>query len=207
MNDYRDEKLIQSLKLHKIWIETIGREGKKLAVDEVDFRDIDLADYPLDQAYLTACVFNGMNLSGKDMYASVVCSSTFEDANLESADFYKADVSYANFSNANLQNARFARSDCIETIFNKADLRNAKLVGALFDQVDFRNANLQNTDVSTSTFEEVLLQAAQLEGMRGLEEAFIKSINIGTPEQPIILKGEDARQWLIINSKSTDNFR
>ncbi|TGU85561.1 pentapeptide repeat-containing protein, partial [Mesorhizobium sp. M00.F.Ca.ET.186.01.1.1] len=28
------------------------------------------------------------------------------------------------------------------------------------------------------------------------EEAFIKSINIGTPEQPNILVGEEARKWL-----------
>ncbi|MBA4543291.1 pentapeptide repeat-containing protein [Thermoactinomyces daqus] len=107
---------------------------KKLCVDEIDFRDIDLTKYPVDQAYMTACIFDGMNLNNKDMFASLICSSTFRSANLEYADFYKADVSYVDFTNADAQNARFAKCECIETVFAKTDLTNA----SLFDHADFR---------------------------------------------------------------------
>ncbi|WP_052132618.1 pentapeptide repeat-containing protein [Paenibacillus polymyxa] len=100
------------------------------------------------------------------------------------------------FTNANIKTAGLADSECIETMFVKADLSYANLVAGLFDETDFRNAILYNADVRLATFEQVLLQGAKLTGLRRLEEAFIKSINIGTPEHPIILVGEDARQWL-----------
>ncbi|TCW39065.1 pentapeptide repeat protein [Laceyella sacchari] len=197
MGRVNKEKIVDLMVLHRIWIETIGEKGEKLSVDEIDFRGIDLTEYPLDQAYMTACIFDGMNLSNKDMFASLMCSSTFRSTNLKNADFYKADVSYVDFTNANAQNARFAKSDCIETIFIKVDLTNAVLVNSLFDHSDFREATLQNVDVSGSYFEGVLLKGAKLTGIKGIEEANIKSINIGTPECPILLEGEKARQWFI----------
>ncbi len=42
-----------------------------------------------------------------------------------------------------------------------------------------------------------MFRGAQLKGVTGLEEATIISINIGTVEQPDILAGEEARNWLI----------
>lgn len=81
-------------------------------------------------------------------------------------------------------------------MFIKADLSDANLVAGLFDETDFRNAILFNADVRLATFEGALLKGAILTGVRGLKEAFIKSINIGSPEQPNILVGEEAKKWL-----------
>lgn len=200
MTTFNAEEIIDQLESHRLWIETISKQGEKLGVDEIDFRSVDLSQYPLDQAYLTACVFDGMNLNRKDMSLSLLCSSTFKFTNLEGSDFCKSNVSYVDFTNANIKTARFADSECIETVFVKADLSSANLVGGLFDETDFREAILHNADVRLSTFEGVLLKGAKLAGIRGVEEAFIKSVNIGTPEHPIILKGEEARMWLITKS-------
>jgi uncharacterized protein YjbI with pentapeptide repeats len=172
-------------------------KGEKLEVSDIDFRDIDLTNYPLDQALLIACTFDGMNLYAKDMFASLLCASTFKSTNLENADFYEANVSYVDFTNANAQNTRFLKSICFETVFIKADLTNAMLVDALFVKTDFRKAILHNVDVRFSVFKDVLLKGAKLTGLKGLEEAFIESINIGTPESPILLEGEEAREWFI----------
>lgn len=199
-----NKEIIVQLESHRLWIETIGEQGEKLGIDEIDLRDVDLSHYPLDQAYITACIFDGMDLKHKDISSSLLSSSTFISANLEKADFCKSNVSYADFTNANIKAARLADSECIETIFVKADLSNANLVAGLFDETDFRNAFLLNADIRLATFEGVLLNGAKLTGIRGIEEAFIKSINIGTPEQPIILGGEDARKWLQDNSFDKD---
>nr|WP_276523214.1 pentapeptide repeat-containing protein [Lysinibacillus fusiformis] len=115
----------------------------------------------------------------------------------------KSNVSYVDFTNANIKAARLADSECIETVFAKADLSDANLVAGLFDEADFRNAVLLNADIRLATFESVLLNGAILTGIRGIEEAFIKSINIGTAEKPIILMGEEARKW--IQNKSLNN--
>ncbi|MFJ6267105.1 pentapeptide repeat-containing protein [Lysinibacillus xylanilyticus] len=196
MKIFNHVKIIECLKLHRVWIETIGDQGKKLGLDEIDFREFDLIGYPLNQAYLTACKFDGMNLSSCDMSSSLLCSSTFKSTSLVNADFYKTDLSYADFTNANAQNARFAKTDCSEAIFLNANLENSKLISCSLDLTDFQNANLKNVDISLSAFEGTLLKGTTLVGIKGLEEAFIKSINIGTQENPIILLGEKAREWI-----------
>ncbi|MCR2806921.1 pentapeptide repeat-containing protein [Paenibacillus soyae] len=196
------KEIMDRLESHRLWIDTIGEQGDKLGIDEIDLRNVDLSQYPLDQAYITACAFDGMNLNHKDFSSSLLSSSTFISTNLEGADFCKSNVSYADFSYANIKAARLADSECIGTLFVKADLSDANLVAALFDETDFRNAILINADVRLATFERVLLKGAKLTGVQGLEEAFIKSINIGTPEQPNLLVGEEARIWLQDNCLS-----
>ncbi|GGI11633.1 pentapeptide repeat-containing protein [Gottfriedia solisilvae] len=198
---YNDIKeIILKLESHRLWIETIGEQGEKLGIDEIDLRGFNLSQYPIDQAYITACVFDGMNLNHKDISSSLLCSSTFISANLEGADFCKSNISYVDFTDANIKDARLADTECIKTVFVKADLSDANLVAGLFDKTDFSNTILINADIRLATFEGVLLNGAKLTGIRGIEEAFIKSINIGTLEQPVILIGEEARNWLKDNS-------
>ena len=193
-------EIIVQLTSHRLWIETIGKQGEKLGIDEVDLRNVDLSPYPLDQAYITDCIFDGMDLNNKDISSSLLCSSTFRSAHLVGADLRKSNVSYVDFTNANMKAARLADCECVETVFAKADLSDANLIGGLFDEVDFRHAVLSNADIRLASFEGVLLNGAILTGVRGIEEAFIKSINIGTVEEPILLMGEEAREWLQIKS-------
>ncbi|MEK4171384.1 pentapeptide repeat-containing protein [Lysinibacillus sp. FSL L8-0312] len=194
------KEIIIQLESHRLWIETIGEQGEKLGIDEIDLRNVDLSPYPLDQAYITDCIFDGMDLNNKDISSSLLCSSTFISANLEGADFGKSNVSYVDFTNADIKGARLADSECIETVFVKADLSDANLVAGLFDGADFREAVLLNADIRLAMFERVLLNGAILTGICGIEEAFIKSINIGTPEKPIMLMGKEARIWIQNNS-------
>lgn len=99
-------KTIVQLTSHRLWIETIGKQGEKLGIDEVDLRNVDLFPYPLDQANITDCIFDGMDLTNKDISSSLLCSSTFISANLKRADFGKSNVSYVDFTNANMKAAR-----------------------------------------------------------------------------------------------------
>ncbi|WP_242217401.1 pentapeptide repeat-containing protein [Bacillus cereus group sp. BfR-BA-01380] len=192
--------IISKFELHKKWVETIGEEGEKLRLDEVDLRNFDLSDKSLDQAYVTDCIFDNLNLENIDFYASILCSSTYRNANLNACDFYKADLSYTDFSNATIRNVRFSKSDCSEAIFNNADLIECNLINASFYLTDFSNARLNNVDISCSRFKEVLLNGVTLKNIKGIEEAHFVSINIGTLEQPILLEQEQAKKWIIENS-------
>ncbi|MGO4527477.1 pentapeptide repeat-containing protein [Paenibacillus sp. 2TAF8] len=198
------QKLIEQLNSHRVWIETLGEKGEKLGLDEIDFRHIDLSGYPLDQAYLTECAFDGMNLEHMDMSSSLLCSSSFTKSNLVNADFYKADLSYANFTDADAQGARFAKADLSESVFINTNLTNAMLISSSLYLTDLRNANMNHADISSASFRETLLQGATLTGLQGIEEAFIKSINIGTLEEPNILLGEEAIKWLQDKSLSKE---
>jgi uncharacterized protein YjbI with pentapeptide repeats len=195
-----DEIVISKLEEHNLWKESLGKYGEKLSLDEIDLRNINIDKYFLDQAYIAACIFDGMNLCSKEIYSSIVCSSTFRYSNLESVDFSKSDVSYVDFTGANIKNGRFNRSDCIETVFVEADLTNANLIGSGFYDTDFRKVILCKADISSATFEAVLMNGAKLSGIKGILEANIKSINIGTRENPIIIEGNQAVQWLLSES-------
>lgn len=204
MKSTNQQELIEQLNSHRVWIETIGEKGEKLGVDEIDFRHVDLSGYPLDQAYLTECAFDGMNLEHMDMSSSLLCSSSFTNTNVVNADFYKADLSYADFTDADAQGARFAKADLSESIFTNANLSNAKLISSSLYLTDFRDANMNQVDVSSASFKGTLLHGANLTGLRGIEEAFIKSINIGTLEESNILVGEEAIKWLQDKSLSKE---
>ncbi|MDI3411017.1 pentapeptide repeat-containing protein [Bacillus sonorensis] len=121
------------------------------------------------------------------------------------ADFYKADLSYADFSGANVENARFAKADCSEAIFSNANLTNANLMACTFYDTNFQNAILREANVSSSSFKGTILNGADLSGLKGLDEAVIKTINIGTSERPIILEGLKAKEWLKMKSQSLSN--
>ncbi|MDI3411016.1 hypothetical protein QKW52_15060 [Bacillus sonorensis] len=60
-----NNKIIEQLELHQLWVKTIGKQGRKLGIDEIDLRNIDLTNYTLDQAYITECIFSNLNLQKK----------------------------------------------------------------------------------------------------------------------------------------------
>ncbi|AOK91132.1 pentapeptide repeat-containing protein [Paenibacillus polymyxa] len=192
-----ERNILSMFDLHKKWVETIGKEGEMLKLDEVDLRNFDLSDKLVEQAYLIECTFDDLKLENIDFHTSLLCSSTFKNAYLDKSDFYKSDLRYTDFSNCVIKNSRFSKGDCWEAVFKNAILVNCNLINVLFYLTDFSNARLENVDISVATFEETLLSGVILKNIKGIEEAHIKSINIGTLEKPILLKSEEAKKWML----------
>lgn len=192
-----EENIIEKFDLHKKWVETIGKEGQLLKLDEVDLRSFDLSDILLEQAYLIECTFDDHRLENIDFHTSLLASSTFNNAYLYKCDFYKTDLRYTDFSKCVIKNSRFSKGDCWEAIFRNAYLLDCNLINVSFYLTDFRSAILDNVDISVATFEETLLSGVTLKNIIGIEEAHIKSINIGTLEKPILLKSDEAKKWML----------
>jgi len=189
--------IINMFALHKKWVETIGEEGEQLKLDEVDLRVFDLSDVLLEQSYLIDCTFDDLKLENVDFHSSLLASSTFINASLDKCDFYKSDLRYTDFSNCIIRNSSFSKADCWEAAFNNACLVDCNLINVFFHLTDFRNARLENVDISVSTFKDTLLNGITLKSIKGIEEAFFQSINIGTPEKPVLLEKEEARKWFL----------
>lgn len=194
-----EKNIIAQLESHQIWLESAGEKGKKLILDEINLEYIDLSKFILKEARLISCSFDSMDLEAGNFILTWVCSSTFRNTCLQAANFYKGNVSYANFSNSNLRNARFTDCESEETIFLGADLSNAELNICYFSSVDFRDSILENANIEDSFFEDVLVKGASFRNVRGIENANIISIDIGTPEQPKILDKELAKKWIFEN--------
>lgn len=168
-----------------------------LKLDEVDLRSFDLSGILLEQAYLIECIFDHLRLENIDFHTSLLASSTFKNAYLDKCDFYKSDLRYTDFSNCVIKNSRFSKGDCWEAIFRNAYLLDCNLINVSFYLTDFSWARLENIDISVATFEETLLGGVTLKNIKGIEEAHIKSINIGTLEKPILLKSDEAKKWML----------
>ncbi|MFC9710127.1 pentapeptide repeat-containing protein [Paenibacillus sp. NPDC056933] len=197
-----EKDIINMFALHKKWVETIGDEGEQLKLDEVDLRVFDLSDVLLEQSYLIDCTFDDLKLENIDFHSSLLASSTFINTCLDKCDFYKSDLRYTDFSNCIIKNSRFSKGDCWEAAFNNACLVDCNLINVSFHLTDFRNARLENIDISVSTFKDTLLNGVTLKGIKGIEEAFFQSINIGTPEKPLLLEKEEARRWFLEKCES-----
>lgn len=197
-----EKDIINMFDLHKKWVETIGDEGEQLKLDEVDLRVFDLSDVLLEQSYLIDCTFDDLKLENIDFHSSLLASSTFINTCLDKCDFYKSDLRYTDFSNCIIKNSRFSKADCWEAAFNNACLVDCNLINVSFHLTDFRNARLENIDISVSTFKDTLLNGVTLKGIKGIEEAFFQSINIGTPEKPVLLEKEEARKWFLEKCES-----
>lgn len=197
-----EKDIINMFDLHKKWVETIGDEGEQLKLDEVDLRVFDLSDVLLEQSYLIDCTFDDLKLENIDFHSSLLASSTFINTCLDKCDFYKSDLRYTDFSNCIIKNSRFSKADCWEAAFNNACLVDCNLINVSFHLTDFRNARLENIDISVSTFKDTLLNGVTLKGIKGIEEAFFQSINIGTPEKPLLLEKEEARRWFLEKCES-----
>ncbi|MFL0375445.1 pentapeptide repeat-containing protein [Paenibacillus amylolyticus] len=197
-----EKDIINMFDLHKKWVETIGDEGEQLKLDEVDLRVFDLSDVLLEQSYLIDCTFDDLKMENIDFHSSLLASSTFINTCLDKCDFYKSDLRYTDFSNCIIKNSRFSKGDCWEAAFNNACLVDCNLINVSFHLTDFRNARLENIDISVSTFKDTLLNGVTLKGIKGIEEAFFQSINIGTPEKPLLLEKEEARRWFLEKCES-----
>lgn len=195
-----EDNINDKFELHKKWIDTVGKKGNKLILDEVDVRKLDFKDKIFNQANILDCNFDGLRLENTDFHASILCSSTFIKCNLKNCDFYKADLGYTDFTDSVIKNTRFSKSDCWETIFQNVDMNNCNFINVNFCSTDFSNARLENVDISMATFEDVIFNGVRLKMIKGIEEANFISINIGTVDEPILLKAENAKKWFEKNA-------
>lgn len=193
------DSIFIKFELHRKWKETLGKEGEKLCLENIDFRNFNLLDKEFDQANLIECIFDNLKLENIDFYASLLCSSTFKNSELNRCDFYKSDLDYTDFSGAVIREVRFCKSDCTEVNFKKTIFMDCNLENTLFYLCDFTNAELNNIEIGSALFSQVILKGTILKNIKGIEEASFKSINIGTKEEPILLKEEEARKWIIEN--------
>ncbi|WP_397387094.1 pentapeptide repeat-containing protein [Paenibacillus sp. ClWae2A] len=95
-----------------------------------------------------------------------------------------------------MNGVRLARDDFWETEFKRATIIDCNFSASSFSLTDFSNASLINIDISESRFEGVSFYGATLKNMKGITEANFHSINVGTPDNPTVLLGQDAAKWL-----------
>ena len=118
-------ELNEVLKLHKLWLNSDGEEGKRADLSSADLRGADLRNADLRVADLTGVLLEGAFLVG----------TNFEGAHL----------SYANLDYTDLVDADLTSADLRGVNLRKANLRNANLHCALLFDANLGDSNLEGT--------------------------------------------------------------
>ena len=181
---------------HKEWLDSEGQSGAQLILENEDMKDVNIDGKLLHDAKFLECDFIRKCITKTDFDNSLMCSSMFIYSLIRECNFRKADLQYADFKNAQILNTSFAKTDLDEADFENATLTNSKLINACLYLTNFSNVRFKNIEFSGAMFEETVLSGSEFENIVGIDDATIKSINIGTVDNPNILVGEEAKNWI-----------
>ena len=98
------EELRGILELHKLWLETEGKEGAQADVSYCDLSNADLTYAVLTNANLRYANVSNANLKYANLTNANLTNANLSDTNLRCADLTNADLRCANLTNADLSN-------------------------------------------------------------------------------------------------------
>ncbi len=140
--------LMEALLAHRLWVDSGGKEGAKMAIEHADLRDADLEGIDLTRCSLPHVSFRNANCK----------NAVLRRCNMTAADFIGSNLDQANLAVSRLAGARFTDAILRGTVFLGSDLSGASFQGMTLLNCDLSGSNLTKTD----------FRDADLSGVRGL---------------------------------------
>lgn len=182
-----DKKHILDIEKHKLWIDSLGKKGEKIVLEEKIVEGGVWRNISLSQGSIIDCRFHKIVMENWDFYAAMLCSSCFEETKITSGKFVKADLVYTQFLNTKIESANFSKTDLSNSTFENVEITNSKFINSLIHNVCFSNAILINIDFTGAYIENLLLEKdTVLKDIHGWDADHIISINIGTVKNQFI---------------------
>jgi uncharacterized protein YjbI with pentapeptide repeats len=163
---------------------------------------IDLSGRALNGAVLYKADLSRARLVATDLSRAILDDAVLDDADLTQANLLKAELTGASLRRAVLRAAFAKRANFGKANLTGADLTGAVIIYGYLMETDFTDARLDGADVTGCGIRGVRLQGATLHGLRGIEQAQILSIDIGSADAPELLEGDAAVAWLLAASNS-----
>ena len=109
----KQSELKAILKDHKLWLDSHGKQGKRVFAGCADLHGVNLCNANLYGADLRDAYLHGANLYGANLYGADLCNAYLQGAdlaraNLRGANLRGANLRGANLHGANLRGAKFA---------------------------------------------------------------------------------------------------
>lgn len=135
IKEIKESTLRRAERLHRKWVETSGKSGKKMIVTEdilsklntkkiKDFQDFCFEKVDFGGIWFSSKKIKNFDLSETDFGGANFRGAIFKEAQFVGINFYKAVFSDADFSGAD-----FTKSNFAEAIFENVDFYNTKFVG------------------------------------------------------------------------------
>ena len=168
LREISKEKLAQILEAHRKWVESEGKEGKRLDLSHANLQEANLRN---------------ANLQGAQVFHANLQEANLSHANLQEADLFRTNLQGAVLHGANLQGANLIGANLRGAYLVGANLQGAWLSGAnlqgtRLDEANLQGANLFDSDLSGANLKKSNLQKAELSGVKGLAEAKLQNVNL-----------------------------
>ena len=137
----KNEELAEIVKLHREWLESGNRSGKR-----ADLSGASLDNTSLVNTNLSGAIFRGASLKNADLQGATLIHANFSDV----------DLSRANLENANLLLVDFTGADLKDAVLTDTALPAERTQSSIRRGPRFTDANLENADLSRS-YQSVIL--------------------------------------------------
>ena len=181
---------------HDLWVESIGKSGTQLVLDEVDLQGIVTKEHHWDQSYLTCCLMQSSVLIEVDFYASEIHSCEFQNSTLNRGCFVKSNVSYSKFSGCQFDHVDLKKAFFASSEFRLALIDACLLWGVGFVDCDMSQCVFKNCDFEGIYFDNDCFGDCCFINVTNVDKAYYSRINVGSLEQPVMLEGEEAIRWI-----------
>jgi uncharacterized protein YjbI with pentapeptide repeats len=193
LNDARQAEISRRLEAH--YREAYGDAGERLRATGLDLKGKLLDNVYLGSAFLIGCSFEQASLREADLSSTEMGECSFRCADMRGASFVKALVYECDFRDSNMAECNLIKWGVDNCDFRHATLRGAQMLGFGGHDCDFRDADLGDVTFSSTTFRGSLVAGMNLTGVSGTLQRPQHVINVGTPEEPHLLRDEEVLEW------------
>ncbi len=193
------DELEKSLRLHKLWLDSDGKDGEKTVLKrcdlrKIDFRGKDLRKIDVRQSNMAFAKLDGANLAGASIGDVNLFKASMEGCNLSGANAPNSD-----FSGVNANGAKFQAANLRAANFSKSQLEGADFNSATLNQVDFRNSALDRANFRKAKLEHARLNNSFLIGANLSRATLINSNFSSTNITGVTLYENQLDGWVIDN--------
>lgn len=192
----RDARLIKKLQAHELWVESIGRLGTQLVLDEENLECYVRDAHHWEQSYLTCCSMRSVLVSKADFYAADIHSCGFHNSIFRGVCFVKANVSYSGFGGCKFEHVDYKKAYFDSSNFSASTFESCHLGGASFMDCNLSRCVFKNCDFDGIYLDNACLSGCRFINIINVEKAVFLKIIVGSLEQPVMLEGADAIRWI-----------
>lgn len=192
MNSIIKEKLFQ----HELWIDSVGRKGQKLLLEDLVFEDKAVCNMNVSDSMIVGCKFERAKIQQIECSSSNLCSSTFSFSALSDCNAIKADFCYSDFLCTTIETCNLSKTDLSGCAFKRCKIANCELINSLLSDCILENVEFEQIDFSGAYLDGVTFgENVVFRNVIGLSNAHMKEILVRLPSGD--LQGSAAIEWLL----------
>lgn len=198
-----DSELFKNmLPLHKEYIYSGYKNGKKLLLDEVSISDCLLKNEVFENAYMSDVLFENIIFSDCSFYFAKIYNCTFKNVKFINCDFIKLDFKYCAVDKCEYENSKLFRIDSYATTYVDCIFSYCEMFDC-FGYTKIKNIKFNNINLTKFNFFETIIDNLEFNNCVNFDSKSIcQSINKGTFENEIIITSSEAELYFFDNIKN-----